>query len=165
MHQPLTPERLRALLDYCPLTGEFTWREDRHAVARGTRAGSTHKGKGYINIRVDLRLYRAHRLAWLHVHGRWPTHEIDHVNGVKSDNCLSNLRDVPRAANMQNQQRAHQRNKTGLLGAHERGGRFESAIRVSGQSHYLGSFGTAAAANGAYLAAKRLLHVDCSEGA
>ena len=84
----LTAERLREVLDYDPDTGVFT-RKVRTAssVKVGDVAGSLN-GKGYIRIRVDGRLYFAHRLAWLYVHGEWPVDQVDHINGIKNDNRI-----------------------------------------------------------------------------
>lgn len=97
----LTQERLRALLDYDPETGRFTWRTRRGNVAAGSVAGSPHGG-GYIVIGVDGRLHLAHRLAWFWMTGAWPIDQIDHVNGLKADNAFANLREATTAENHQN---------------------------------------------------------------
>src|SRR4051812_43329308 len=76
-------ERLRELYDYCAASGTFT----RKSPARGTRVGERvgHiDSKGYLAIRFDGKTYRAHQLAWLHVHGEWPS-ELDHINRDKTD--------------------------------------------------------------------------------
>jgi hypothetical protein len=85
---------LRALLDYDPDTGVFTWRNPRtywHKV--GDVAGSVN-GRGYRILGICGRYYAEHRLAWFYVHGAWPTHTIDHINRVRTDNRIANLRDV-----------------------------------------------------------------------
>ena len=94
-HNPLTADRLRQLLDYEPATGVFTWKVNRSIVKAGQKAGvNPHGGDGYPRIGVDGQQCLAHRLAWLHVHGRFPDDEIDHINGIRSDNRLSNLREA-----------------------------------------------------------------------
>lgn len=102
----------------------------------------------------------AHRLIWLMVHGVWPTGQINHIDGNKLNNLLSNLRDVSQATNMQNQRRAHSDNASGLLGVywHKRQCRFYSQIRVNKVLKHLGYFPNADLAHEAYLRAKRELH-------
>lgn len=155
----LTADRVRELLHYAPETGEFTWRVSRRCVPAGTQAGSVHKGKGYRNIRVDLRLHSAHRLAWLYVHGCWPRFEIDHLDGDRLNNAITNLRDVPHRMNAENKRRAAAHNRCGKLGVRQRSvTRWESSITADGVSHYIGSFGDPDTAHSAYLSAKRSLH-------
>jgi hypothetical protein len=98
----LTPERLREVLSYDPETGVFTWKvRSSNRISIGD-AASCKNDAGYILIRIDGQLHRAHRLAWLYVHGVWPESEIDHRNGVRSDNWISNLREATRKQNAQN---------------------------------------------------------------
>lgn len=113
---------------------------------------------GYIQIHVCGRLYYAHRLAWLNVHGAWPENMIDHIDGVKSNNRIANLRDVTSQTNCQNQHRAHSRNKTGLLGVQARGERFFARILVDGHHTHLGTYDTPEEAHKAYVAEKRKHH-------
>jgi hypothetical protein len=87
----LTAARLRELLNYEPATGIFRWRvrRTRKALA-GTQAGYVQvslrsKDTGYRRIRVDGRKYRAGRLAWLWMMGRWPRHNVGHENTVNGD--------------------------------------------------------------------------------
>ena len=98
----LTAEYLRSVLDYNPDTGTFTWKvSTAHRVKVGDVAGSLD-GHGYLRIMVQSRLYKAHRLAWLYMHSNWPKGQIDHINRNRSDNRISNLRDVSRKQNLQN---------------------------------------------------------------
>jgi hypothetical protein len=161
----VTGERLRELLHYAPETGAFTWRaRSRNGVQVGAVAGCGH-GEGYWFIGIDGRRYFAHRLAWLYVHGAWPTADIDHINGVRNDNRIVNLRDVTRSVNLQNQRRAPNHNKSsGLLGAsfNARKLKWKSTIGVGGKPRHLGFFATAQEAHAAYVAAKRDVHAGCS---
>ncbi len=157
--QHLTPARLRELLCYSPESGEFRWRiSDRNRKA-GALAGSPNERSRRVYISIDNRHYRAHRLAWLYVHGRWPEHVIDHINGDWSDNRIANLRDVPQAVNLQNLRGAKGKTRSGLLGVQANGrGQWCSLIQVAGVRHYLGNFYSAEEAHEAYLEAKRELH-------
>jgi len=100
----VTAARLREVLDYNPETGIFTNRIRRGSKgAAGAEAG-TLTPTGYRNIVIDGRLYPAHRLAWLYVHGTMPKWTIDHINHRRDDNRIANLRDVPHRENCQNRE-------------------------------------------------------------
>lgn len=124
----------------------------------GRPIGGIQKSTGYHRATIDGVTYRTHRLAWFWVHGEWPRNDIDHIDGNPANNALSNLRDVPKAVNLQNQQRPHRNNKLGVLGVHQLGGRYRAAILVSGRMRHLGAYDTVHAAQEAYLVAKSSLH-------
>ncbi|MCP9269869.1 HNH endonuclease [Xenorhabdus sp. XENO-1] len=110
----LTQKRLRELLRYSPETGIFTWLDNtRRGIRPNAVAGSLNNG--YITIAVDGRQYRAHRLAWLHVYGKWPNKMIDHINRIKSDNRIANLREATNAENQRNVE-VGKKNKSGFKG-------------------------------------------------
>ena len=93
MKPALTQDRLKELLHYDPDTGVFTRRvslNGNNAIA-GSRAGSPDS-KGYILIKIDGVLRRAHRLAFLYMTGGAPPEFVDHINRVKDDNRWVNLR-------------------------------------------------------------------------
>lgn len=149
----LTAERVRALLDYDKASGIFRWRQTpSRRVKAGSMAG-TRREDGYIVIRVDGRLYRAHVLAILHVTGQMPTAPVDHRDGVKHNNAWNNLREVPHAINMQN-------NFThGAVGVELRpNGRWRAQLRVAGKKLHLGTFDSFEEAKAKYLTEKARLH-------
>ncbi len=164
--EPLTAERLRALLDYDQSTGVFT-RKVRTArcMKVGDVAGSVNSN-GYVMIMVDGRSYKAHRLAWLHATGQWPAGQIDHLNCNRADNCIDNLRDVDRSTNIQNQRRPHRGAITGVLGVtmdrRARSKPYMAQILVNGKRRGLGNFKTLDEAGQAYVKAKRSLHPGCT---
>jgi hypothetical protein len=110
----ITRARLLELLDYNPATGIFRWKASTNQrIKPGSIAGCCRHEK-YWWIRLDGRSYSAGRLAWLYVYGNWPLHQIDHINRVKTDNRIGNLRDVPDGVNKLNMDRsAVKRNKQG----------------------------------------------------
>ena len=104
----LTQERLKERLDYDPDTGVF--------VSLGTGDSIGVHDEGYVRITMkDRKKHYAHRLAWLYVHGKWPEGDIDHIDRNKSNNAISNLRDVPRAINIFNAP-SRQDNTSGCTG-------------------------------------------------
>lgn len=118
----LTQAKLKELLEYDPISGVFRRKINIGGAKIGDIAG-TDNGDGYMKIRVAGKSYKAHRLAWLYVMGRWPKNDIDHINGVRCDNRIINLREATRAENKQNTRKANSNNRTGLLGVMPRNGR------------------------------------------
>jgi hypothetical protein len=151
----LDAARLRETLAYDPVTGIFTRRVSNLARWKvGSEAGSLHS-LGYRIIAVDGVMYRAHRLAWLYVHGQWPDGLLDHANGDRADNRIANLRPATVSQNKANS-KLRSDNKSGFKGvyASELGG-WRAEIRCDGKLHYLGRFGTPELAHAAYVAAAR----------
>ncbi|WP_217901293.1 HNH endonuclease signature motif containing protein [Rhodoferax sp. TH121] len=165
MKTELTAERLRELLHYDPETGVFTWAKARKGqkAPAGSVAGYLEKD-GHWGICVVGRHYRAHRLAWLYVHGSWPANEIDHRNGIKTDNRITNLRDATRTVNAENLRQAKSNNSCGLLGVylHKSSGLWHARIKVGGKVTSLKYHGTKEAAHEVYIRAKRELHEGCT---
>lgn len=148
----ITDSRLRELLDYDPETGVFRWRVAAGKALAGLIAGSIN-AKGYRRITLDGRTYRAHRLAWRYMHGMWPTNQIDHINRVRDDNRLVNLRS---ATDQQNKANARRRNynKSGFKGVYldRRTQQWRAQTALSGKNIHIGYFPTAEAAHSAYVA-------------
>jgi len=146
MAAPLPPEkmisheRLVELLDYDPDTGRFTWKKNRQRIRQGTIAGAVHPDD-YIYIRIDQSGYRAHRLAWFYVYGAWPTGYLDHINRIRGDNRISNLRDVTSQENVINQG-VKRTNKSGYKGVwhDKKNGRWVAHIKVKGRAFRLGTY-------------------------
>lgn len=111
----LTYDRLKEVLTYNPSTGKFIWKELRNGgAANGDVAGSLHPD-GYIYIGIDGKVYLAHRLVWLYVNGYFPEYEIDHINRIRNDNRIKNLRHVSRQCNKRNCGNRYN-NKSGVKG-------------------------------------------------
>jgi hypothetical protein len=158
----VTQDRLKSELDYCEETGHFRWRiSPVNTIKAGSDAGVLD-ADGYIRIKIGSASYAAHRLAWLYVHGVWPAHEIDHINGVRNDNRIANLRDIPRTGNIQNQRTAQAGSKSGLLGVYSNHGKWRAVIQVNKKTIALGNFSTPEEAHAAYVEAKRRLHPTCT---
>jgi len=157
--QILSAARVRDILSYDSKTGIFTWRVMlAHRRKPGDLAGS--KTHGYIEIGIDNKSYRAHHLAWLYVHGEFPSMEIDHIDGNRENNAISNLRLATSRQNAHNKWNAHTNNASGFLGVtfHKQRGKWMAQIKNSGKNHNLGLFDTPEQAHAAYLHAKQKLH-------
>lgn len=133
----LTQERLMSLVSYDAETGVIAWRRN------GRRAGWQHH-LGYRNVRVDGATYAEHRLAWFYVHGQWPAADIDHINRVRDDNRLANLRPATRSENCQNQP-VRSTNRSGVTGVyyHSCARKWVALISVDKKQRHLGVFDTA----------------------
>ena len=155
----ITQDRVKELLDYCPESGEFFWKVSRRAVKAGDKAGKVN-GRGYGTVGIDRKDYQSHRLAWLYVYGEWPDGCIDHVNGIRTDNRISNLRIASSAENAQNRRFSRAGSKCGLIGVawHKQLQRWQAQIKLRGVTKYLGLFDSPEEANAAYLKAKAELH-------
>jgi hypothetical protein len=134
-----TQDRLKELFDYDPATGKFT----RVVSVRGARKTvGAARPDGYLTMCVDSKGYLYHRLVWLWCTGVEPPVQIDHVNGDRSDNRISNLR---LATHKQNQENKHRvRTRTGFRGVtlDVRTGRFIARIGVSRRTFHIGVFDT-----------------------
>lgn len=154
----LTHEMLTEALDYDPETGVFRWKIDRgtHTKA-GNIAGTINRGYGQLCI--NKKLFASHRVAWFYVHRRWPVAELDHINLVRTDNRIENLREVTKKENNRNV-RIKKHNTTGYKGVcrSANGKRFTAYITVDYETNYLGTFDTEEEAHAAYVAASKQHH-------
>lgn len=98
----LTQERLKQLLHYDAPSGVFRWRGSWGNCRQPWSVAGRKNDKGYVVIDIESRTFRAHRLAWFYTHGAWPKNQLDHRNGVRDDNKLSNLRDATNKENHEN---------------------------------------------------------------
>lgn len=111
----ITQSRLKSLLTYDADTGEFCWAvSTSNRTPVGSVANCRDKN-GYVVIRVDKKLYKAHRLAWLYEYGVWPTKNIDHINQTPGDNRIVNLREADQHENNQNR-RVQRNSQSGVTG-------------------------------------------------
>jgi hypothetical protein len=153
-------ERLQKLFDYSVITGKLYWRENRgDNILKGKEAGYTDKANKVAQVRIDNKLYLAHRVIWKLVIGKEPKECIDHVNRDSLDNSWINLREASSSENQYNRIKTKE-NKTGYKGVcfHQASGKFMAGIQNKRKSIYLGLFDTAEEAHAAYCAAADELH-------
>lgn len=136
----ITQEQLKSILRYEPETGKFYWLINSGRAFIGNKAGNINS-EGYVRIRIDGQEYKAHRLAWLYVYGVNPENEIDHINGIKDDNRIVNLRDVSHQENCKNQKNRIN-NTSGIQGVswNKDKKKWTAGIRMNEKWNYLGGF-------------------------
>lgn len=137
----LTQEMLKNNLHYDPATGIFTRLTScSNRVKVGDVAGSLRRD-GYTCITVNKKSYQTHRLAWLYVYGELPTDDIDHINQIKNDNRISNLRYVSHAENLKNASRRND-NTSGFTGVcwDKAICKWRAQIRINRKLVHLGMF-------------------------
>lgn len=145
----ITQKELKKILDYNLETGVFVWKEKiSDKIIIGKIAGTN--SHGYVAIAINKKKYRAHRLAWLYVYGYFPE-QIDHINQIKNDNKISNLRIATNSQNQANT-KIRKNNKTGYKGVsiHKKSNKFVAFIRLNGKTKNLGYFNTAIEASNTY---------------
>lgn len=152
---------LRSMVTYDPAAGIFQWKHDhKHLswIKAGDEVGKGSRKQGYRCTTINNKQYYQHRLVWLYVYGEWPSKRIDHINGVKDDNRVENLRLATPSENQHNRRKT--KSKVGLTGAYRasRGNKWYSTIMVENVKTYLGTFNTEEEAAAAYAAAKAKLH-------
>jgi hypothetical protein len=159
-------DTLRSLVHYDPESGIFTWlprkplNKHHNKIWNNRFAGkqiTRMDGYGYIqcSVTVNGKKYRhkIHRLAWLYVYGVMPVLEIDHINQVRTDNRITNLRLATKQENQYNVTNPRKHNVSGIKGSKwcPRDGNYMARITVDGKEVYLGKFATAEEAHRAYV--------------
>lgn len=156
----LTPEFALQHIDYDHETGLFTWKVGAKA---GQLIGSV-RPDGYILIMIKRRQELAHRLAWMIVKGTINTPNIDHINGVRGDNRILNLREATVSQNHQNKRKAS--SNSGVIGVSwcKREGKWRAYIKLDYKMRSLGYYDSPEEARAAYLKAKAEFHPFAMQG-
>ncbi len=147
-------EMLRAILWYDEMTGALSWTQ-AGLIRRRSATVSRKNAEGYLTFSIGKTFIFAHRAAWALHFGEWPDGFLDHINGVKDDNRIANLRIATHSQNKANTA-ARKDNTHGFKGISPRSnGNWRAQIRVNGKDIHLGYFLTPGEASAAYaLAAK-----------
>jgi hypothetical protein len=147
-------EKLFSNLEYHPDSGWFTYINGGRSKKKGGRAGWID-AFGYRVIRICDVKYKAHRLAWLYVNGKWPDEQIDHINGIRDDNRMSNIRQSTPRENSQNK-KAHREGKL-VGGCYVKSrNKWVSCIKINNKFKNLGYYATEIEAHLAYLNAYKI---------
>jgi hypothetical protein len=154
MDRDMPIEVLRELLEYDPETGALTWKErdvvyfrserscnSWNAQNAGRQAFTASDVHGYKVGSIFGSLYKAHRVSWALTHGKWPSDQIDHINGIRSDNRIINLRVVTNTENTRNR-KLTKTNSSGATGVYwnKKAGKWQARISADGKYKSLGYF-------------------------
>lgn len=154
----ITYDQLVASVTYDAQAGVFYRASSLGGVSIGSIAGGLH-ANGYVMMNVSKRKVLAHRMAWLWVYGYLPNAEIDHINGNKADNRISNLRIASRCENQMNVA-ITVANTSGIKGVcyNKLASKWQAYIQANNKRHYLGLFSSKENAAEAYRVAEKQLH-------
>jgi len=152
----VTIERLKEVMRYEPETGRLEWKVRISCHNPGEHAGCV-KMDGYVYVNLDKNRMFGHRMAWALYYGRWPEHQLDHINGVRSDNRIENLREVTGSVNQHNRRDMIRKNGS-LKGTSFRKkiGLWKAEIIIDGKRFHLGMFPSEKAAHEMYVEAKAI---------
>lgn len=137
----LTQKRLKEVLDYDAETGSFTRKINIGKRYKAGEIAGTINHHGYRVIMVDGQQYQSHRLAFLYINEEFPKNSIDHINQIKTDNRISNLRSVKHQENCKNQP-IRSNNTSGVTGVcyNKKSNKWQAQIKLTDKQLNLGSF-------------------------
>ena len=138
------------------------WKKSKCKAKAGSLFGRDN-GTGYLQGKIFNKLVYAHRIAWFLKYKEMPNGEIDHINGIRTDNRIENLRVVDRSANARNIHNARSDNKVGLIGVQKHRNKFRTRIFVNGVTIRKGGFDTPEEAHKAYINLKKQFHNEYVE--
>lgn len=129
---------IRDLIDYNPETGVLTAKVNFSGRQAGSVIGS-QTWQGYYAFSLFGKKCFAHRLAWLLHYGEWPSQPIDHINGIKTDNSIKNLRLCSLSQNQFNKP-TQKNNTTGVKGVYwnKRDKRYVASVQFNGKKYSAG---------------------------
>jgi hypothetical protein len=162
----LTVDRLKEVVSYDEITGDFTWlRKMGTRGIVGRIAGSKKKGRHTL-LMIDNTLYKAHRLVFLYMTGAWPAVDVDHIDLEKSNNAWANLRESNRSQNMANTP-LRSTNRSGFKGVslHTPSGLWQAQITKNYENIHIGYFKSKEDAHRAYCEASIKLQGEFARAA
>jgi len=134
--KPINKQQLRELFNY--RDGSLYWiLSPRSGIPDGSIAGCLG-GSGYISITVNRKAYKAHRLIFLYHYGYLPQY-IDHINRIKTDNRVENLRCATKSQNGINA-KLRKDNTSGIKGVSKFGKKWIAFIKNNKKRIHLGTF-------------------------
>ena len=119
----------------------YIYNHESGLIFKGGKEAKNTNLKGHLHITHDGILLKYHRLAWAIYYGEWPKDQIDHINGIRGDNRIANLRSVSNQENSKNRRRSSN-NTSGYMGVsfHKGSRKWQSYICVDGKFIFLGKF-------------------------
>lgn len=152
-------------LTYNRVTGLFKWNKTVGCLNNGDFAGCK-KDNGYIEISINNKRYYAHMLAWLICHSYWSENNIDHINGIRDDNRIDNLRIASNAQNQCNRKKP-KNNTSGVKGVYwnKQCKKWHARCTVNGINYHIGLFNDIEKAKVAVMRFREKMHKEfCNHG-
>lgn len=149
---------IRQLLNYDKETGKFMWKVRVNSKVPAGKIAGTPQSNGYIFITTRGKKLLAHRLAWFFENGEFPNGPIDHINGIRTDNRIINLRSVTTSQNLHNQKKPRKNNPYLGVSIIKGTNYWQAHIAANGKQKNLGRFKTPEEARNAYIEAKKIWH-------
>lgn len=134
-------EMLKQWLRYDAKTGKLYWISKPNLPCAASTEAGTPRPDGYLDVKIEGKTYKVHRVAWALYHGKWPSLHIDHKDGSRANNCISNLREATRSQNLMNA-KMHSNNTSGHRGVHwyPPTKKWVARISLAGEHVHLGYF-------------------------
>lgn len=141
--ESISQQELKEILRYDSESGLFYWTGGAYRNAHKDKPAGTMSGHEYIRIEINKRRYMAHRLAWLYVYGFFPDCIVDHINRIKTDNRIANLRMATKSENQHNGDRRAD-NTSGVKGVSWNKGKqkWRAHIGINKIKVHIGEFDT-----------------------
>lgn len=138
--------------------GRLVWKlPTSRSVKRGDMAGSL-SSQGYFQLAIMGKKYKAHRVIWALTYNEWPLLHLDHINGVKTDNKIENLREATVAQNLANIKKTKGASRYKGVCWNKGKGKWMAQISQRSKQKYLGLFESENAAALAYDVAANEIH-------
>lgn len=157
--QNITQDFVRSIFDYHP-DGYLVWKERRNGIRPDRKVGSKTDA-GYIITGLNGKYIYVHRLIWLWHTGKHPEFELDHIDCVKDNNRIENLREASRLENSCNK-KLRKDSTSGFKGVswHKRVKQWQARVCFNKKRHHLGYFDTPEEASAAYELHAQQLHKE-----
>ena len=141
----VTQALLQKFYTYDEVTGELSHRLPQHGKEIGDVIGSL-TNTGYLAMAIDSTNYLVHRIIWMYVHGYMPE-QVDHIDHVKTNNALINLREVTNTINSKNASLSkNSSTRVNGVSFNKTRNKYRAYITVNRKQINLGSFSTLDAA-------------------
>lgn len=162
---PFSKEEIEVHLEYDKENGCFYRKQLHQKMPAGSIVGCK-KANGYIYVGLFKKHIFCHRLVWFFEHGEWPTKVIDHIDGDKTNNKITNLR-LATYSQSSMHRKVMSNSKSQLKGVIfiKRKNRYRATIRCNNKRIYLGYYKTAEEAHVAYVAKAKELHKEFMKAA
>lgn len=159
----ITRTELISIMDYDP-RGFLVW---KNPLARRNKKGQRvgYDTNGYRQVSIKGKLYREHRLVWLFHYGNIPECDVDHINRIRNDNRIENLRLCTDGTLQNSQNRSlNVNNKSGVKGVYwnKNANKWHTRIGVNGKRINIGYYENIEDAKNARKEADKKYHPFCS---